>query len=167
MSLYRASVPVFLHMLASLDAIVDRAEGEGADTGAEPLLDARLHPDMYPLTRQIQLASDFAKGAGARLAGIGPPRFEDTERSFADLKNRIERTVSFLKSLDAAQIDAALDREITIKILERLVTFEAAAYLHHFALPQFFFHVTTAYNILRHHNLPLGKRDYIGRLHTR
>jgi hypothetical protein len=117
---------------------------------------------MFPLLRQVQLSADFAKGTGARLAGVEVPKYEDNETSFEELKTRIARTSEYLKSLKPAQIDGSEDRAITLTIGGQAVGFKGQPYLLHFALPNFFFHVTTAYAILRHCGLGVGKRDFIG-----
>lgn len=164
-SLYAASVPVFRQLLASLADLLDKAEAHAVANRIEPdaLLGARLFPDMFPLLRQVQLASDFAKGACARLAGVESPRYEDNERGFAELQQRISKTLGFIDSLDAAAIDAGASRPITHGAGERARHFDSGAvYLTHYALPNFYFHVTTAYNLLRHNGVPVGKKDFIG-----
>lgn len=164
-SLYAASVPVFRQLLGSLAAVLEKAEAHAQERRIEPdaLLQARLYPDMFPLARQIQIATDFAKGAGARLAGVEPPRYEDGERTFAELQQRISKTLGFIDSLKQADVEAGATRAITHGSGERARHFDdGARYLTHFALPQFFFHVTTAYAILRHNGVPIGKKDFIG-----
>ncbi len=167
-SMYQASVPAFRQTLSALSAILDKAAAHAAARKIEPsvLLGARLYPDMLPFTRQVQLASDFAKGAGARLAGIEVPRYEDTETSFHELKARIAKTLAFLDGLKPAQIDGSEERRITLTIAGQPVVLAGLAYLVHFALPNFYFHATTAYDILRHCGLEVGKRDFIGSLPT-
>ena len=164
-SLYAASVPVFRQLLGSLAAVLEKAEAHAQERRIEPdaLLQARLYPDMFPLARQIQIATDFAKGASARLAAVEPPRYEDGERSFAELQQRISKTLGFIDSLKPADVEAGATRPITHGSGERARHFDdGARYLTHFALPQFFFHVTTAYAILRHNGVPIGKKDFIG-----
>ena len=164
-SLYAASVPVFRQLLGSLAAVLEKTEAYTLERRIEPdaLLQARLFPDMFPLARQIQIATDFAKGAGARLAGVEPPRYEDGERTFTELQQRITRTLGFLDSLAPGDIDAGATRPITHGSGERARHFDTGAiYLTHFAMPQFCFHTTTAYAILRHNGVPIGKRDFIG-----
>lgn len=163
-SMYQASVPVFLHSLGALAGILDKAAAHAAARKIDPavLLQTRLYPDMFPLVRQVQLAADFAKGPGARLAGIPVPSFPDAETTFDELKARIAKTVAFLKELKPAQFDGAEDRTVTIKIRGEDKTFNAQAYFLHQALPNFFFHMTTAYAILRHCGIEVGKRDFIG-----
>jgi hypothetical protein len=162
--MYTASVPVFKQILNSLLAILDKAEAYVSDRKIDPnaLLQFRLFPDMLPFTRQIQIAADFAKGAGARLAGQEVPAYEDNEKSFADLKVRIAKTLAFLDTLEAGDFEHAADRAITTGTGEKTKHWEGQTYLHHYALPHFFFHATTAYNILRHNGLEIGKKDYIG-----
>lgn len=164
-SMYQASVPVFNKMLSNLKAILDKGstytQTKKIDQAA--LLNARLYPDMFPLTRQVQIASDFAKGSSARLAGLEVPKFEDNETSFQQLQARIDRTLDFISSIKAAQIDGSEERVITIPIRGEQVSFKGIDYLLHQALPNFYFHLTTAYAILRHNGVEVGKRDFIGK----
>jgi len=166
LSMYQASVPVFLRTLAALSGVLDKAAAHAAQRKVEPsvLLNTRLFPDMFPLVRQVQLTADFAKGAGARLAGIDVPKFADAESTFDELKARIAKTVDFLKTLKPAQVDGSEGREITIPIGGQPQHFKGQPYLLHFALPNFFFHATTAYDILRHCGVEVGKRDFLGPL---
>lgn len=164
-SLYAASLPVFRQLLGGLAAVLEKAEAHAQERRieADALLQARLFPDMFPLTKQIQIATDFAKGASARLAGVESPRYEDTERSFAELQQRISKTLGFIDGLAEAEVEAGATRPITHGSGERARHFDNGAhYLTHFALPQFMFHVTTAYAILRHNGVPIGKKDFIG-----
>ena len=164
-SLYAASLPVFRQLLGGLAAVLEKAEAHAQERRieADALLQARLFPDMFPLTKQIQIATDFAKGASARLAGVESPRYEDTERSFAELQQRISKTLGFIDGLAEAEVEAGAARPITHGSGERARHFDDGAhYLTHFALPQFMFHVTTAYAILRHNGVPIGKKDFIG-----
>jgi len=163
-SMYRASVPVFKQMLKSLDAILDKAVeyAERRKIAPHVLLSARLAPDMLDFTKQIQIASDNAKGISARLAGSEPPKMEDNEQTFADLKARIQKTVAFLDTLSPSQIDGSEEREIRLKLGPQEVQFKGIDYLLGFGLPNFLFHVTTAYDILRHNGLEVGKRDFLG-----
>ena len=162
-SMYKASVPVFLQILAAQSATLDKAAAHAAARKIEPsvLLNARLYPDMYPLVRQIQITSDTAKGAGGRLAGVDRPVFADTETTFDELKERIAKTVAFLKGLKPEQIDGSETRDIVLQIGDRSMPFKGEGYLFSFALPNFFFHATTAYAILRHCGVELGKRDFM------
>ena len=164
LSMYQASIPVFLRTLGSLSHFLDKGAAEAAERKIDPavLLATRLFPNMFPLLRQVQLSADFAKGTGARLAGLEVPKYEDNETSFEELKARIARTSDYLKSLKPVQIDGSEDRAITLTIGGQAVGFKGQPYLLHFALPNFFFHVTTAYAILRHCGLGIGKRDFIG-----
>lgn len=164
LTIHGATVPVFTRALANLSHILDLAAGHCEDRRIDPavLLGMRLAPDMFPLTRQVQIASDFAKGTVARLAGREPPRWDDTEASFAELKARIARTIDFVQGYGPAQLDAAADRQVTLKMTGEDKTFTGLAYLQTVALPNFWFHTTTAYAILRHAGVPLGKRDFIG-----
>src|SRR5688500_18854491 len=151
LSMYQASVPAFLQMLTALSAILDKAAAHARAQGLSEadLLEARLAPDMFPLTRQVQIATDHAKGAAARLAGRDVPKFDDNETSFEDLKARIAKTMDFVSSVEVAEIDGSEDREITIPLRTRTLTMNGQRYLLHFALPNFYFHSTTAYGILR------------------
>ncbi|MBB3118416.1 DUF1993 domain-containing protein [Pseudoduganella violacea] len=163
-SMYSASIPVFKQILGSLHAILVKAEAHVEDKKLDPnaLLQFRLFPDMLPFTRQIQIAADFAKGAGARLAGQDVPAYEDTEKTLAELKLRITRTLTFLDSLPQDAIDGSEERAITTGSGEKTKHFVGQTYLLHYALPHFFFHATTAYDILRHNGLDIGKKDFIG-----
>lgn len=165
-SLYRTSIPVFVRAFGNLSAILDKAAAHAEARKFDPsvLVNARLAPDMFPLSRQVQSASDSAKGCAARLAGIDIPRFEDTETTFAELQARIAKTVAFLQGVKPAQLDGSEDRTITLKLRTREVSFTAPDYLLNFALPNFFFHVTTAYGILRHNGVDIGKTDFLGSL---
>jgi hypothetical protein len=163
-SMYQASVPVMARMFGNLSAILTKAEADATARKIDPsvFLASRLAPDMHPLTRQIQIASDAAKGGVARLAGIEAPSFPDTETSFAELQARITKTVEFMKSVTPAQIDGSEERTITLKFPGQEVSFPGQVFLLNFTLPNFFFHVTTAYAILRHNGVTLGKMDFLG-----
>lgn len=164
LSMYSASVPVFNQILNSLLAILDKAETHAAEKKIDPaaLLQFRLFPDMLPFTRQIQIACDFAKGCSARLAGADVPAYEDTEQSFAELKARIIKTLAFIDSVPRDQIAGSEERAITTGSGEKTKHFTGQTYLFHYALPHFFFHATTAYDILRHNGLDIGKKNFIG-----
>jgi hypothetical protein len=164
--MYEVSVPVFLRGLGNLSAILDKAETHAEAKKIEPsvLLAARLYPDMFPLTRQVQIACDFAKGTVARLAGQEPPKWDDNEASFADLKARVSRTIEFVQGFKAAQLSGAEEREVQMKIRDQTLNFKGQPYLLNMALPNFYFHTVTAYDILRHSGVELGKRDFIGAL---
>ena len=161
-SMYRASAPIFLQMLPAMSACLDKAQVYAAAKKVDPsvLLQSRLYPDMYPYSRQVQIASDFAKNTMARLAGLEPPKYEDTETTIDQLKARIAKTVGFVQEFKPSQIDGSEERDISIPMGGQTRQFKGENYLIGFALPNFFFHVTTAYAILRHNGLELGKGDY-------
>lgn len=164
-AMYQASVPVFKQMLGSLAAVLAKAEAHAQARGYEPavLLQGRLFPDMFALLKQVQVACDFAKGVCARLAGVEVPSVEDKEQSFADLQARIAQTLAFIEGLDEAKFADAASREIIVRPgTPKERRFQGQDYLLHYGLPQFFFHVTTSYSILRHQGVELGKKDYMG-----
>lgn len=163
MHAYDASVPVFTHFLNSLSAILKKAEAHCAAKKIDPavMLGLRLSPDMFALTRQVQIASDAAKGAGARLAGVAVPSFADEEKSFEELQARIARTIDFLAGLQKEQFEGAETRAISLKAGGRELNYKGAAYLETWAKPNFFFHITAAYAILRQAGVELGKTDYL------
>lgn len=164
MSMYGASVPVFQHMLRNLVHILDKGEANAQARKFDPsvLVQARLAPDMLPLTRQVLIACDAAKLAVARISGVEAPKFEDNEASFADLKARIGKTLEYLDKVPAGALDGTEDKDITFPVgREATRTMKAQAYLAQWALPNFFFHVTTTYAILRHNGVDLGKADYL------
>jgi uncharacterized protein len=163
-SMYQTSVPAFIQMLNSLSAILGKAEAFAAERKIEPavLLGWRLAPDMFPLTRQVQIATDQAKGCCARLAGVEVPKYADDETSFADLRARIARTVEFVQGFRPGDIDGSEERDIAITAGSRELRFNGQQYLVSFVLPNFYFHATTAYDILRQCGLPIGKRDFLG-----
>ena len=164
LSMSEVSVPTFEITLGALSAVLDKADGHAGAKKFEPnvLLNSRLAPDMFALTRQIQVACDQAKNGSARLAGVEPPKFEDNETTVAQLKERIGRTLAFLKTLDAKAIDASADRTITFPLGPKKGEMKGDDYLTHFVLPNFYFHATAAYAILRHCGVELGKRDFLG-----
>lgn len=164
LSMYQASIPVFIRGLNNLSTILSKAEAHAGARKIDPsvFINARLAPDMYPLSRQVQIATDGVKGCAARLAGIEIPSYEDNETTFAELQARIAKTIGFLKSVTAAQIDGSEERKVTLKMRSREVDFMGQPYLLTFVLPNFYFHLTTAYNILRHNGLEIGKPDFIG-----
>ena len=164
-SMSQASLPVFEIALAALSAILDKTQAFVKAKNLDPavLLNTRLAPDMFPLVRQVQVVTDQAKNGAARLAGVEPPRFEDTETTIDQLKARIANTIAFLKTIDPAKIDAAAAREITFPLgPTNKGHMTGADYLNHFVLPNFYFHRTAAYAILRHCGVDIGKRDYLG-----
>ncbi len=165
-TMYRASVPVFTHQLRNLAAILRTAARDAKARGIDPevLLNARLAPDMLPLIRQVQIATDHAKGCSARLAGVEPPVFKDDESSFSDLDQRIRAALAFIRGLKASQFADSATRPITMGLPFGEIRFDGLNYLHGWALPNFYFHYTTTYNILRHNGLAIGKLDFLGRV---
>jgi hypothetical protein len=165
-TIYDASIPVLQRMLRNLSAIADKAVAHASAKKIDPavLLAMRLSPDMFPLIRQFQTATDFAKAIASRLAGREPPKWDDTEKTFDDLKLRIDRALKLLATVDRKDIETGESRQVTVSPGGRQLTFSGADYLFLFALPNFFFHVTAAYAILRHAGVELGKRDFIGDL---
>ena len=163
-SMYQASAPRFANMLKNLSAILEKAQAHAEAKKIDPvvLLESRLYPDMFPLVRQVQIVSDNAKGAVARLAGVEVPKYEDTEETIADLRARLAKTVDFVESIKPAQIDGSEANDIHLKLGPREVSWKGMQYLLGFALPNFYFHVVTAYDILRHNGVEVGKRDFIG-----
>jgi uncharacterized protein len=165
LSLYTITIPVFQQYLQALSAILDKTEAHAAakKIDAAVFCATRLYPDMFPLSRQVQTACDFAKNAGARLAGLEPPKFEDVEKTLPELKARVEKTLAYVATLDAKGIDAMSGREIVFPIgPTNKMKMVAEFYAMHFALPNFFFHLTAAYAILRHCGIDIGKRDFMG-----
>lgn len=163
-SMYQASAPRFVNMLNNLSALLDKAQAYCDAKKIDPLVltASRLYPDMLPFTRQITIACDTAKGAVARLAGVEVPRHEDVEQTLEELKARIAKTVQFVGSFKPAQLDGSEEKTIVLKLGSREVTFKGMQYLLGFAQPNFYFHVVTAYDLLRHNGVEIGKRDYIG-----
>jgi len=164
LSMYQASVPVFIRALTNLSTILKKGETYAQARKIEPavLVNARLYPDMFPLTRQVQIASDTAKGCASRLAGQEPPSYLDTEQTFAELYARIDKTIAHLKSLKPAQIDGSEERAIELKMRDRTLHLKGQGYLFDRSLPNLFFHITTAYAILRHNGVEIGKKDFLG-----
>ncbi len=164
-SIYDASIPVFKQMLSSMSHVLAKAESHANDKKIAPeaYLQARLFPDMFPLLRQVLIAADFAKGVSARLADVEVPAFEDTEQSFTDLQTRIKKTLDFIESLPRSQFNGAAEREIVLRPgTPKEKKFTGTAYLLSYGLPQFFFHTTTTYAILRHNGIEIGKGDFMG-----
>jgi len=163
-TIYDASIPPMIRSLTNLSKILDKAvaQAKSEDKPLSALLEARLAPDMHPLPNQIQIASDAAKGCAARLAGIEAPAMPDTEKTFPELQQRIARTIDFLKSVKPEQLAGAEDRTITLKFPQGEMKFTGKDFLTGFALPNFFFHVTTAYGLLRHKGIQIGKMDFLG-----
>lgn len=163
--IYSSSIPVFTQMLGGLQQVLGKAEAYATDKKIDPnaLLQARLYPDMFPLLRQVQVATDFAKSVAARLAGVDVPKLADDEQTFADLQARIATVLTFLGSLDPVQFETASTREIVSQAgTPKEKRFTGQSYLLNYGLPHFFFHTTTAYAILRHNGVEVGKKDYIG-----
>ena len=164
-SMYQASAPRFVNILRNLSAILDKAEAHCTAKKIDPsaLTTYRFYPDMFPFTRQVQIACDTAKGAVARLAGVEIPKHEDTEQTFAELKARIAKVIDFIESVSAAKVDGSEEKEIVMQMRSGERRFKGMQYLLGHAYPNFYFHVTTAYNILRHNGIEVGKADFIGK----
>jgi uncharacterized protein len=163
-SMYQASVPRFINILGNLSNILDKAQ---AHVDAKKLTDAsltafRLFPDMLPLTTQVQIACDTAKGAAGRLAGVDIPAFDDNETTLAGLKARIAKTIAFLQTITPAQVDGTEDKDIVLKRGDKETHYKGLQFLLGHATPNFYFHVTTSYDILRHNGVEIGKRDFLG-----
>jgi hypothetical protein len=163
LSLYDASIPVYVRMLQNLAGFLDKAEAYATEKGVElsMLAEAKLAPDMGSFVRQVQFASDAAKGGAARLAQIDPPSFPDVETTFPELKDRIARTIAFVESVKPEQVNGGEEREIVMKFPQGSMTFTGQNFLLQFSLPNFLFHVTTAYAILRSQGVPLSKMDFL------
>jgi len=163
-SMSQTALPTFEIGLTALSGVLEKAAAFAAAKKVDPavLLGYRLAPDMFALARQVQVACDQAKNGAARLAGVEPPKFEDTETTLDQLKARIAKTVAFLKTLDAKAIDASADREITFPLGPNKGQMRGGDYLNHFVLPNFYFHLTAAYAIVRHCGIEVGKRDFLG-----
>ncbi len=162
--MYQASVPRFINILGNLSLILDKAQAYADAKKLDPaaLTTSRLFPDMLPMSAQVQIACDAAKGAAARLAGVDSPVFEDTEKTIAELKARIAKTIAFLRTIEPVQIDGTEEKEIVIKRGDKETRYKGMQFLLGHATPNFYFHVATTYNILRHNGVEIGKRDYIG-----
>jgi len=166
LSLYDITVPVMRHGLARLAVLLEKGEAHARDAGVDPagLTGARLAPEMFDLARQVQIASDTAKGCAARLAGEEPPSWPDEEKTFTELRTRVARTIAYLDQTPRAAIEGAEDRIVTLKLRAGPVHFKGTDYVLRFALPNFYFHVATAYGLLRHNGVAIGKLDYLGPL---
>lgn len=164
LSMYQASVPVFVRALANLRAVLQKGEAFAIEKGFEPevLLQTRLIADMLPLVRQVQIATDMAKNGSFRLAGIDPPKFEDDETTFAQLYARIDRAVELVQGIAADKIDGSEARAITLQMRDGELQFQGQSYLLDFVIPNLFFHTTTTYAILREAGVPIGKTDFMG-----
>lgn len=164
-SMYQASVPPLIHSLNNLAAILEKGAAHAEVRKIDPavLIGSRLYPDMFPLGRQVQIASDTARRGAARLAGLEAPKMEDDETTFADLIVRLQNTIAYLKTMTPEQIDGSEQKSITVPVgRDRTLVFEGLSYLIYFILPNVYFHVTTTYDILRHCGVELGKSDYLG-----
>jgi len=164
LSMYQASVPVFIRVLDNLTVVLDKGTTHAEAKKIDPavLINSRLFPDMFPLSRQVQIVTDNAKGGASRLAGLEPPKYEDTESSFPELKARIGKTVAFLRTFKPDQIDGSEERTINLKLGKETLTFQGMPYLLNLVLPNIYFHAVTAYDILRHNGVEIGKKDYLG-----
>lgn len=166
LSMYQASVPVFIHGLNNLSAILTKAETHAGAKKIEPsvLVNARLFPDMFPLSRQVQIATDIVKGGVARLAGVEVPSFPDTETTFPELRTRIAKIIEFINSIKPAQIDGSEAKAIALKVGGNEMKFEGQPYLLNFVIPNFYFHFMASYAILRHNGVEIGKMDFLGNI---
>ncbi len=166
LSMYHASIPPIIRGLSNLRTVLQKAAAHAEIKKIDPsvLVAMRLAPDMFPLSRQVQIASDTAKGAAARLAGVEPPKYEDTEATFPELVARIDKTIAFLETFKPDQIDGSEERTVVLPLRDGSMTFQGMAYLLVFVLPNFYFHATTAYDILRHAGVEIGKQDYLGKI---
>ncbi|MGH8225868.1 MAG: DUF1993 domain-containing protein [Gammaproteobacteria bacterium] len=164
-SMYQASLPMFVRMLRNLDAILAKGAVHAEAKKIDPavLVASRLYPDMFTLARQVQIATDIVKGCAARLSGQEPPKYEDNETSFPELAERVQKTIAFLETVKPEQIDGTEDKQITLNMRSGDLTFDGLSYLTGFVIPNFYFHLTTAYNILRHNGVELGKMDFLGK----
>ena len=164
-AMYVSSVPVFKQMLGGLAAILAKAEAHATEKNIEPaaLTQTRMFPDMFPLSKQVQVACDFARGVSARLVGAEVPKYDDNERTFDELRGLIARSLAFIEGFSPAQFEGAAQREIVTRPgTPKERRFDGQSYLLSYGLPQFFFHVATAYALLRHNGIEIGKRDYMG-----
>ena len=164
-SMYQASVPVFIRMMSNLSAILEKAAAHAEARKIEPavLINSRLYPDMFTLSRQVQIVTDTAKGCAARLAGMEPPAYEDKETTFPELIGRIRKTIAYVSTFKPEQIDGSEKRTVTLKVRDDTLTLDGLTFLLNRVLPNFYFHITTAYGILRHNGLEIGKKDYLGK----
>jgi hypothetical protein len=160
------SIDIFTQALGSLSSILEKglAHATAKKFDSSVLVNSRLAPDMFPLSRQVQIACDLAKNSAARLAGVEPPRFEDNEKTIEELRTRIARTIDYLQTIPASSLEGSEDRDIKVPAGERTLEFKGLGFLQRWAIPNVFFHVTTAYNILRHNGVEIGKRDFLGSL---
>lgn len=164
-SMYQTTVPVFIRMLNNLVAILEIAAAHAEDRKIDPaiLINSRLYPDMFPLARQVRIATDAAAGGAARLAGMEPPKSEDNETTFPELIERIRKTIAYVNTFKPEQIDGSEKRTVTLKVRDGTLTLDGLTFLLNRVLPNFYFHITTTYDILRHNGVELGKKDYLGK----
>lgn len=164
-SMYQASVPVFIRTLNNLVGILEKGAKYAEEKKIDPsvLVNSRLSPDMFPLFKQVQIASDIAKRGAAELAGVEAPKFEDNETTFPELIDRIQKTISYLDTFKSEQIDGSEERTITLQMRDNTLSFQGMPFLLYFVLPNVYFHVTTAYDILRHCGVEVGKQDFLGK----
>lgn len=164
--MYQASVPPIIKTLSNLRTLLEKAASHTEAKKIEPsvLINARLYPDMFPLSRQVQIATDMAKGAASRLAGQEVPKYEDNEATFSELVARLDKTIALLECFKPEDIDGSEDNTITLPMRDRTLTFKGQPYLIDYVLPNIYFHVTTAYAILRHNGVEIGKKDYLGKV---
>ncbi|MEP7067586.1 MAG: DUF1993 domain-containing protein [Usitatibacter sp.] len=164
-SMHQAGIPTIIRALSNLAEILEKGEQHAAAKKIDPavLLNGRLYPDMFPLSKQVQIASDISKGGCARLAQVEAPAYEDNETTFAELIQRVKKTIAYLETLKAGQVDGSEDRTVTWQTRSATKSMQGQPYLLNHVLPNVFFHVTTAYNILRHNGVELGKQDFLGR----
>jgi hypothetical protein len=165
-SMQALSIDIFTYALGNLSAILEKGvvHATAKKFDSSVLVASRLAPDMLPLSKQVQIACDLAKNSAARLAGVEPPRFEDNEKTIEELRARIAKTIEYLKSIPAGALEGSEERDIKVPAGERTLEFKGLVFLQRWALPNVFFHITTAYNILRHNGVDIGKRDYLGSL---
>lgn len=167
LSMYDIAVPPMIRSLSNLRSILEKAATHAETKKIDPsvLINSRLYPDMFPLVRQIQIATDVAKGAVSRLAGLEPPKYEDVETTFAELLARIDKTIALLESADPKQLNGTEENTILLPMHDKTVTFKGLPYLVDFVLPNVYFHVTTVYAILRHNGVEIGKKDFLGNIY--
>jgi hypothetical protein len=164
--MYAVAIPPMIKSLTNLRAILEKAIAYAEAKKIDPavLVTARLYPDMYPLSRQVQIATDVAKGAASRLAGTEPPKYEDNETTFPELLARLDKTIALLQSFTPEQINSSEDKTIVLPLHDRSIEFKGLTYLTDFVLPNMYFHVTTSYAILRHNGVEIGKKDFLGEI---
>ncbi len=164
-SMYQASIPVFVRSLSNLINILGKAAAHAEARKIDPavLLNSRLYPDMFTLSRQVQIVSDTAKGGAARLAGVEPPKYEDSEKTFHELVERLRKTIAYVNTFKSEQIDGSESRTVTLKIRDETITLDGLTFLLNRVLPNLYFHISTSYGILRHSGVEIGKKDYLGK----